>query len=517
MLGWLGDEAGIRLAVAATLLLVGCEGPAPLAPGHRAAAEAPEVEVTLLYTSDEHGWIRPYVADGQRRGGATELLARLLSKEGHCAGSLPPEPLPDCRGSTSLLLSGGDNYTGPAISSFFRGDTMARTMRRLGYAAAAFGNHELDFGHAQYRKNRATAELPYLAANLQRADGSPTDLVQPYVVIERGGARLGILGIATVSTPQTAAAHRFVGLAFADPVATIDRVLPELWATGVDAVVLLAHECHDLVAPWVADHPEWGLSFVGTGHCHRTSVELVGDVPVIGPDWRMQHYARVTLRIDRSKAPRERSRLVDYELVELSSAVASPESTADPELERLAVGWEEQVDRALGEVIGYTATGLGKRSPALGRWLVSSWRERFEADVAISTYGALRQELVPGPISLASISSIMPFDNELVVCTLPTEALLEMLAKSEVIVSGVVRGSDGSWRRASGEPLEPGTRLRVVTTDFLFYGGDGYAFHRYDPNPEVTGVNWREPVIGWTRAAASSSDRPLEQILRAAP
>ncbi len=88
------------------------------------------------------------------------------------------------------------------------------------------------------------------------------------------------MGIASPTTPKTATAFRFAELRFANIETTLEAILPQVWAAGADAIVLLAHECHDVVSPLLARHPDWGLSFVGTGHCHRTSVEVVSGVPV---------------------------------------------------------------------------------------------------------------------------------------------------------------------------------------------------------------------------------------------
>jgi len=503
----------------AALAATACGGP-PKPPPPTAgtpdggASDAPTL--TILYTSDEHGWIEPYQADGVRRGGVSQLLAQLVQDEGHCAGAFSGQAAPSCDQASTVLLSGGDSLIGPAISGYFKGDTMAQSMRRLGYAAAAFGNHEFDFGHDQFRRNQAQAGFPYLAANLGRRDGGAQDFTKPYVLIQRGDVTLGVVGLSTVTTPSTAAATRFVDLRFEPPSAALDRVVPQVWEAGADAVVLLFHECHDQVAPMVQQNPQWDLSFVGTGHCHRTSVELVNGVPVIGPAWRLGHYARVRLDFDRSLPPHDRAQLVDYELVEVASPLDAPPPTVDPELDRRIAKWKATIDSVLGEVVGFSEVGLARKSTALGQWIVRAWLARFEADLALTTLGAIRQDLPPGPISRETIASIMPFENELVVCQATGAQITEMLKDREAIIAGLVRRGDGTIVDSQGKPLDAEQRYRVVTTDFLFDGGDGYTFHQVDPQPKRTGVSWRTPVIEWTKKAGSSAAKPLESLLHAA-
>ena len=85
---------------------------------------------TVLYTNDEHGWM-----EGMQSGqGAAELLGLWRTKQGY----RPDGPF--------LILSGGDNWTGPAISTWFDGQSMVEVMNAMGYKASVIGNHEFDFG-----------------------------------------------------------------------------------------------------------------------------------------------------------------------------------------------------------------------------------------------------------------------------------------------------------------------------------------------------------------------------------
>jgi 2',3'-cyclic-nucleotide 2'-phosphodiesterase (5'-nucleotidase family) len=506
----------LRLAVA--LALLGCgsaaEPPAPAGPRPASAADRAPVDVTVLYTSDEHGWISPNQAGDRLRGGALELLAR-FREDGHCAGALPPDAAaaPDERCGT-LLLSGGDNFTGPAISSHFRGATMAAAMRRLGYVASAFGNHELDFGREAFEKNRATSGVVYLAANVRDTEPPGDALARPYLVVTRRGVRIGVVGLATVTTPETADARHFTGVAFDDPEQTLARVVPEVWAAGADAVVVVAHECPEVVLPVVARHPDWSLSFVGLGHCHSPSVTLAAGVPVIGPGWRLEHYARVRLRIDPSRPARARARVLSHELVSVSTPRHEPpRAPVDRAFAERITGWQQELDRELGEVIGYSRQGLAKKAPAIGQWIVRAWKTRFDVDVALTNRGSVRQELPPGPIRLSTLVSIMPFENELVVCRVPGRALEPLLAGEEAIVAGLERQPDGRWAHPDGGALAPDRIYRIVTTDFVFRGGDGFRLREHDPAPTMTGVHWRDPVVAWTREQRTTAERPLESLL----
>jgi 5'-nucleotidase/UDP-sugar diphosphatase len=147
---------------------VGCSGPtAPAGKPADAGPPPPPPEVTLLITGDEGGWILPVGEAGKEKGGAAETMARWTSLEHHADDALGAEGEPATPTDGTLALSTGDHGPGPAISAAFLGKPMAEVMRQMGYAASAFGRHELGFGREQFLKNREAAGFPYLSANLK--------------------------------------------------------------------------------------------------------------------------------------------------------------------------------------------------------------------------------------------------------------------------------------------------------------------------------------------------------------
>jgi 2',3'-cyclic-nucleotide 2'-phosphodiesterase (5'-nucleotidase family) len=73
------------------------------------------VTLTVLYTSDEHGWMA-----GEKSGQGVAELAGLWAAQYSGRDAV-------------LILSGGDNWTGPAISTWFEGEGMVEVMNVMGY------------------------------------------------------------------------------------------------------------------------------------------------------------------------------------------------------------------------------------------------------------------------------------------------------------------------------------------------------------------------------------------------
>ena len=495
-------------------------------PSQDAAAAAPVV-VTVLYTADEHGWLLPVVEKGISRGGAANALAQWMAEEKHCPGMLPEpdatasarraaeQALEACTSPSTVLLSGGDNWTGPAIASFYDGLPMAEAMARMGYTASAFGNHEFDFGRDSFLRNRAVGGFPYLAANLHVVDQAlEAEMTLPsHLLVERRGVKIGVVGLATTTTLKTARASRFRGLTFEAEEPALARAIPEAWQAGADAVVVIAHECTDKLEPILARHPEWNVSFVGAGHCHKQSTKSVRGVPLISPGWRLHTYARIRLTIDKTRPRRERVIAVEPELVGVQHPEAAPLRPPDPSTEQRTSVWKSRIDAVLGEQIGFAATGFESKSTEAGRWITQAWRAELGVDVAIINRGGIRQALGKGPITKNHVYSVLPFDNRLVVLSLRGDDLRRNLLNAEAIATGVRWTKAGGFVDDQGRPIDPDRKYSVATIDFLYFGGDGFTFEEDDPAPQEIGLDWRTPVIAWTTKLHTSPAAPLERAL----
>lgn len=517
-----------------SLVLVGCGSTPPPTPAPTHAqpplpstaqtnvtpAPTGPVEVTLLYTTDEHGWLEGLPRDGVLRGGVAEFSGQLVKDEGHCPRAAPFAVSQDesfvapqsenCLHPKTLLLSGGDNFTGPAISTYFLGEPMALAMGRLGYAASAFGNHEFDFGRPQFPKDRDQAKLRYLSANVRIDDAKlakELDL-RPFEIFERRGVRIGVVGLSTVETLKTALAERFVGMTFEAIEPALDRAIGQTWASGADMVVVIAHECPDILAPTFTKHPEWRLSFVGGGHCHKKMHEHAADVAVMSPEWRMHQYVRIRATVDKTLPAKSRVTSVKAEFVDISqSAKAWP----DPVLTDLVKVWKDKADKALGVVIGHSKGGIGPEE-AVGKMVARAWLDEVGADVAIANKGGIRQVIPAGPITYATIWGVLPFDNRLMKLSVTGADLVKEIENPKFILAGAQKQSNGQWF-IGGKPLDAKKRYTVLITDFMYTGGDGSVLGQFDPKAVGTGIQWRDPVIAWIEKQKTSAAAPLENKL----
>ncbi|MFW5740379.1 MAG: hypothetical protein ACOC1F_08430 [Myxococcota bacterium] len=62
---------------------------------------------------------------------------------------------------------------------------------------------------------------------------------------------------------------------------------------------------------------------------------------------------------------------------------------------------------------------------------------------------------------------------------------------------------------AGGAPIDPHATYRVLVNDYMYEAGP-YPLKAQDETPVDLGVNYRDPVIEWTRHIGSSQSDPLE-------
>ena len=456
--------------------------------------ESNEVTFTVLYTNDEHGWME----ESAETEGAARLMGLWQSAEGYTSGG------------SVLVVSGGDNWTGPAISTWFQGRSMVDVMNAMGYGAAAVGNHEFDFGLPQLRDHAAASRFPFLSANIRyRSDNStPTDQgIERFVIQEINGIQVGLIGLTTTRTPSTTKPDNVADFLFLDYETALREVVPEAVAAGAELIVVPGHVCKGELTALARQIADLGVDLLGGGHCNELFAETVGDILLLGGGSSLASYAVARIRFDTAS-----DTVVAADLTFRNNIGGAP----DPVVESVVRGWQALAEEALNVIIGYSDGGVARRSPKMQDLIVESWLQAYPtADVALTNFGGMRADLPPGEITIADVIGVMPFDNVIVELLLTGEQLEAVLRGREenTAIGGMARQS-GRWvLDETGQPLEAGSVYSVLVNDFMYAGGDGYLFAEYDPFGYDTSLNWRQPVIDWITAQGSNPANPLDGAL----
>lgn len=178
------------------------------------------VRLKIVETSDVHGNFYPY--DFIRRQPASGSLARVqafVRQERQRYGD------------NLILLDNGDILQGQPSAYYYNYmDTVsphltAEMQNYMDYDAGTVGNHDIETGRAVFDRWAADCRFPVLGANvIDRSTGRPH--FKPYVMLEREGVRIVILGMITPAIPMWLSENLWPGLSFEDMEATARRWMP---------------------------------------------------------------------------------------------------------------------------------------------------------------------------------------------------------------------------------------------------------------------------------------------------
>jgi len=449
-------------------------------------------QLTILYTNDEHGWIEMT----EETGGAAGLMGLWREQEGYT------------QDGPFLVLSGGDMWTGPAISTWFEGESMADVLNGMGYDAAAIGNHEFDFGLDGLAERSAQSEFPFLSANIRdKETGAVAAIAIPYLVQNVGDIQVGLIGLTTIHTPQTTMPDNVAAYDFIPYKDALAEFVPQARADGAELLIVVGHICAADMRALAPTAAQLGVAVIGGGHCNERVSTVVDGVVLIEGGAHLEAYAKVSLTFDTA---------TDTVLSIEPSTHANTGGKPDPEVAAIVDHWRAQADQALSQVIGFTQQEIGGRSNEMFNMVTDAWLQAYPAaDVALTNRGGFRQSIPAGEITLASIVGVLPFNNVLVDVELTGAQLITNIGCCRPVVGGMT--TMGGYTLTDGTPVDLDATYHVLVNDFMYAGGDDFQFKSQDPDAYNTAIDWRQPLIDWIISLNTSPDNPLDAYLDAVP
>jgi 2',3'-cyclic-nucleotide 2'-phosphodiesterase (5'-nucleotidase family) len=456
--------------------------PAQILPAAQPQFPAGTRFLRIIATNDFHGALEPRAdANGIRRGGAAYVAAAIDRARTECA--------PRCE---TLLLDAGDLFQGTPASNLSYGRPVVEYYNRMGYAAAALGNHEFDWGTDSLRARMRQAKFEILGANVRYTDGRDVRWIRNDTIVKRGATRIGIIGVSTVSTPTTTRAANVTGLRFDDPAPIVDSIGTALRRRGANFVVVIAHagascgrdgatECGGEIID-LARRLTTKVDAIVSGHTHTLVNTEVKGVPIVQARSSGRAIDVLDLAIGRNA-----NLPIRHQVRELAVDTMRPVPAIDSIVRRAVDRVASLVNRRVA-TIPVTLARQGSQYP-LGNLIADAQRWAAKGDVAIMNNGGIRTELRAGEATYGSLFEIQPFGNTLYSLTMTgsqLRGLIEaMLSRNSIDdhVSGLTIRYDPtrpkgsrivSVTTADGAPLSDTKTYNVIVNDFLATGGEGY-------------------------------------------
>jgi 2',3'-cyclic-nucleotide 2'-phosphodiesterase (5'-nucleotidase family) len=459
----------------------------PQSPQDSSHADDQIKRILIYYTNDEHGWLEP----NKNNDGAPGLMGSWKEKDDFNFDG------------PFLLLSGGDMWTGPAISTLSAGKSMVEIMNSLGYDAAAIGNHEFDFSIDTLKKRQSEMAFPLLAANIrEKVSGDIPDFATPYIIKKINDVSIGIIGLTTTSVPTTTKPANVSDYNFTPYKNELTEIFPEVKAEGAELVILIGHLCYDEMIELIPLAKKYGIVLIGGGHCHQIINEKQEGILLVQSGAQYDNYSRVELFFDDDADT----------LVSITSSLhANSDGILDMSVDAIVNKWRTRLDGALSQVIGYAAEDIYEKSNEMWNMITDSWLYVYPtAQIALTNTGGIRQSIPKGNITTEQIFGLLPFDNNILELNLSGKELIDCIT-SDIVFSGMIKEQD-DYFLADGRPLEDDTIYQVLTNDYLYSRPD-LNYQKYDEDPYDTSIKYRQPLIDWLKSVNSTKDNPLNAYL----
>ena len=491
--------------------------------GLTAGVAAADYKLTILHTNDFHSRFEPISkydsgcregdnAEGKCFGGSARLVSAIADAR--------------TRSNNSILVDGGDQFQGSLFYTYYKGKAAAEMMNKMGYDGMTVGNHEFDDGPEVLRGFMDSVGFPVLMSNADvSAEPALADVLKKSTVIERGGEKIGLIGLTPEDTHELASPGK--NITFSDPVVAVQDEVDRLTAEGVNKIIVLSHSGYGVDQRVAAETK--GVDVIVGGHSNtylsNVSDRAVGPYPtMVNGVAIVQAYAYGKFLGELNVTFDEAGNLVEAkgEPLIMDGTVAEDEATV-ARIAELA----QPLDEIRNKVVAEAAAAVdGDRQTCriqecqMGNLVADAMLDRVKdqgVQIAIANSGGIRASLEPGEVTMGEVLTILPFQNTLSTFEISGQELVAALENGVSQVEEVkgrfpqVAGLTFTWDPtvAPNEgrvqevmvdmgdgftPLDPAKTYLVVTNNYVRNGGDGYKVfsgddkNAYDFGPDLADV-----------------------------
>ena len=449
------------------------------------------MELRVVETSDVHGSFFPY--DFLNRRPKAGSMARVSSY----VNSLRKQ-----YGDRLLLLDNGDILQGQPLSYFSNYiDTTdmniaAQVINYMRYDAETIGNHDVEPGHQVYDKWVGEVNCPVLGANvIDTRSGQP--YLKPYVMLNRGGVRIAVLGMLTPAIPNWLSQDIWSGLRFDEMVATARhwmKVIRE--EEKADVVIGLFHsgKAGGIVTPqYEEDASEHvardvpGFDLVLFGHDHTRHNDIVVNsagkrVVCLDPANNAMSVADATIHLSQEKG----QWTVDSVAGSVNSVTSQP---IDEAYQQHFNAYINKVNDFTNQQIGTFKHTLRTADSYFGNSAFSDLILNLQlqitgADIAFNAPLTFNDSIKAGPVYMSDMFKLYKYENKLYVMRLTGEEIRKHLEMSYDLWFNTMKSPDDHLLLIDRQTYGDAQRMGFKNFSFNFDSAAGidYAVDVTKPN-----------------------------------
>ncbi|ONI47374.1 hypothetical protein AN644_00545 [Candidatus Epulonipiscium fishelsonii] len=401
-------------------------------------ATTPQDDIIILYTNDVHCAIEENMGYAGVAAYAKEM-EEIYGKE------------------DVILVDAGDAIQGGPIGKLTQGEAIIDIMNQVGYDVFVPGNHEFDYGLAQFLKLTNLLNAKVISCNFINLD-TDQPVFAPFIMTRHGNTDVAFVGI---TTPQSYFENKNgkYHLTFSANengrwlYSNVQRAVDEARSLGADYVIAVAHlGTGETSTPWRSTDVianTTGIDVMIDGHSHN----IVENQFVANAKGQ-----NVILTQAGSKFDRLGEIIISPDTDTIVSRLISEYTPKDLATQVFIDNINSRFEDILNHVVANTDVLLATRDPKtdirivrsqetnLGDLVADAYRDYLGTDIALINSGGIRASIKPGKITHGDIISVQPFGN------LATSVLVNGQTILDALEMGArnVPGENGGLLQASG-------------------------------------------------------------------
>jgi 5'-nucleotidase len=532
----------------------------------RALAQAAPVDVRILAINDFHGYLRPS-AGGIRIADPADKAKKIVVPAGGSETMATVVQQLRAQHPNTIFVAAGDLIgASPFLSAMFHDEPTIESLSMMGLAIASVGNHEFDEGKDELLRMQnggchpvdhclgphpfAGAKFHYLAASTVDK-GTGKTVFPAYEIREFEGIPIAFIGLTLKGTATIVSPPGIAGLEFRDEAETVNALVPELKARGVEAIVVLIHEggyptgdyneCPSISGAIVNIVKKFdrAVDVVISGHTHQPYVCEIDGRLVTSGDKYGTIVTAIDLKLDRTTRDIVSAK-ADNVIVRTGANAKDPEQTALLEsYDKLAAPLANRRAGAVTEALSHAPNHAGESK--LGDLIADAQLAATQAEanggavIAFTNPGGIRTGIggkEDGTVSYGDLFASQPFRNQLVTLTLTGMQIKNVLEQQwrDPALPRILQVSSSfsyTWDAAkpygdhvlaasmalNGKPIDPTANYRVTVNNYLSVGGDGFSLLKEGTAPLV-GVYDIDALYGYFRSNSPISPATAARIIR---
>lgn len=440
------------------------------------AKPAKTVTLRFLETSDVHGAFFPYNFTERKPMEGTMARVSSYVKEQR-----------EQYGKNVILLDNGDILQGQPTSyyyNFVRTDQpniAAQVINYMNYDAQTFGNHDVEPGHRVYDKWIKEVKCPMLGANIiDLKSGKP--YVEPYLLLERDGVRIAVLGMLTPAIPSWLHPDVWSGMRFENIIPCAKQwvktlkekekadVIVGLFHSGWDNGIVTDDYVEDVARQCAEQVPEFDVIFFGHDHTPRNTTVASG-VLCLDPSCNAINVAQATLTLQQKKGVWKVVKK-EGELVDITS------KPIDEDYMAFFKTQYDDVRNFVDEQIGTFETTIYSRDAFFGPsafidYIHLMQLEETGADVSLTAPLTFNSVIKAGPVYMSDMFKLYRYENHIYLLRMKGSEIRKHLEMSYDLWANTMTSPDDHALLLADQTVNDKQRMGFKNLSFNFDSAAG--------------------------------------------